>query len=106
MVVIVRFAFMRPAVEFLVRMRFVVAGHRDEVEFVAVLVSARAVVVFVFVLVLVRMGVRVPVGVRMGHVAVAVLVIVGVHVLVRMFMHVATPLGMSWITGHAGPSGR
>ena len=104
MVVIVRFAFMRPAVEFLVRMRFVVAGHRDEVEFVAVLVSARAVVVFV--LVLVRMGVRVPVGVRMGHVAVAVLVIVGVHVLVRMFMHVATPLGMSWITGHAGPSGR
>ena len=104
MVVIVRFAFMRPAVEFLVRMRFVVAGHRDEVEFVAVLVSARAVVVFV--LVLVRMGVRVPVGVRMGHVAVAVLVIVGVHVLVRMFMHVATPLGMSWVTGHAGPSGR
>ena len=104
MVVIVRFAFMRPAVEFLVRMRFVVAGHRDEVEFVAVLVSARAVVVFV--LVLVRMGVRVPVGVRVGHVAVAVLVIVGVHVLVRMSMHVATPLGMSWITGHAGPSGR
>ena len=104
MIVIVRFASMRPAVEFLVRMRFVVAGHRDEVEFVAVLVSARAVVVFV--LVLVRMGVRVPVGVRMGHVAVAVLVIVGVHVLVRMFMHVATPLGMSWIAGHAGPSGR
>lgn len=71
MIVIVRFASMRPAVEFLV-----------------------------------RMGVRVPVGVRVGHVAVAVLVIVGVHVLVRMSMHVATPLGMSWITGHAGPSGR
>lgn len=95
---------MRPAVEFLVRMRFVVAGNRDEVKFVAVLVATRAVVVFV--LVLVRMSVRVPVGVRMDHVAVAVLVIVGVHVLVRMSMHVATPLGMSWITGHVGPSGR